>query len=321
MPAEPVAEAPEPEAPLAKSRRPSRSPRIVAASAGERRRGACAGRRARRGGAVVTAISAALVKELRDRTGAGMMDCKRALAGDGRRPRGRAEAAARAGHRRRAEARRPRDQRGQGRLHDRRRRSEGHDRRRRLRDRAGVEQRRVPGVRREGARSRRRGRDATPSSSSRTSASSSSAKLGENIADHRRDALRGRSTAAGSRVRAPAGEQAGRARRRCEVATPELGRQLAMQVAAAGPRWVSREDVPEEVVAAEREIYANSDEVKSKPEQAREKIVEGMLEQALLRRPGAHRPALDPRHVEDGRPGAVRGGRRGARVRRFALAE
>ena len=28
---------------------------------------------------------------------------------------------------------------------------------------------------------------------------------------------------------------------------------------------------------AEREIYANSDEVLSKPEQAREKIVEGML--------------------------------------------
>jgi len=30
-------------------------------------------------------------------------------------------------------------------------------------------------------------------------------------------------------------------------------------------------------VTAEREIYANSDEVQSKPEQAREKIVEGML--------------------------------------------
>ncbi len=34
---------------------------------------------------------------------------------------------------------------------------------------------------------------------------------------------------------------------------------------------------PAEAVAAEREIYANSDEVQSKPEQAREKIVEGML--------------------------------------------
>jgi elongation factor Ts len=35
--------------------------------------------------------------------------------------------------------------------------------------------------------------------------------------------------------------------------------------------------VPEETLATERDIYTNSDEVQSKPEQAREKIVEGML--------------------------------------------
>jgi len=35
--------------------------------------------------------------------------------------------------------------------------------------------------------------------------------------------------------------------------------------------------VPEETIAQEREIYAGSDEVQSKPEQARDKIVEGML--------------------------------------------
>ncbi len=57
----------------------------------------------------------------------------------------------------------------------------------------------------------------------------------------------------------------------------ELGRFLAMHIAAAAPQWVAREDVPEDIVAAEREIYANSDEVQSKPEQAREKIVDGML--------------------------------------------
>ena len=50
-----------------------------------------------------------------------------------------------------------------------------------------------------------------------------------------------------------------------------------MHVAAQAPQWVAPEDVPEDVVTAEREIYANSDEVQSKPEQAREKIVEGML--------------------------------------------
>ena len=50
-----------------------------------------------------------------------------------------------------------------------------------------------------------------------------------------------------------------------------------MHIAASAPQWIGREDVPEETVTAEREIYANSDEVQSKPEQAREKIVEGML--------------------------------------------
>ena len=56
-----------------------------------------------------------------------------------------------------------------------------------------------------------------------------------------------------------------------------LARKVAMHIAAAAAQWIGREDVPEDVVTAEREIYANSDEVLSKPEQAREKIVEGML--------------------------------------------
>ena len=57
----------------------------------------------------------------------------------------------------------------------------------------------------------------------------------------------------------------------------ELARQLAMHVSFAAPEWASREDVPAEAVDAERAIYLNSDEVKSKPEAAREKIVDGML--------------------------------------------
>jgi elongation factor Ts len=57
----------------------------------------------------------------------------------------------------------------------------------------------------------------------------------------------------------------------------EFARKLAMHIAASGPQWVGRDDVPEDVITSEREIYANSDEVLSKPEQAREKIVEGML--------------------------------------------
>ena len=57
----------------------------------------------------------------------------------------------------------------------------------------------------------------------------------------------------------------------------DLARKVAMHIAAMNPAWIGRDDVPEEKVATEREIYLSSDEVQSKPEQAREKIVEGML--------------------------------------------
>jgi elongation factor Ts len=59
--------------------------------------------------------------------------------------------------------------------------------------------------------------------------------------------------------------------------SPEIARKIAMHIAASSPQWIGRDDVPEEVVTSEREIFANTDEVQSKPEQAREKIVEGML--------------------------------------------
>jgi elongation factor Ts len=57
----------------------------------------------------------------------------------------------------------------------------------------------------------------------------------------------------------------------------DLARKLAMHIAASSPQWIAREDVPEDAVSTEKEIFSNSDEVQSKPEQAREKIVEGML--------------------------------------------
>jgi elongation factor Ts len=59
--------------------------------------------------------------------------------------------------------------------------------------------------------------------------------------------------------------------------SPELARKVAMHIAASAPQWIGRDDVPEDVVSTEREIFSNSDEVQSKPEQARKKIVEGML--------------------------------------------
>jgi elongation factor Ts len=59
--------------------------------------------------------------------------------------------------------------------------------------------------------------------------------------------------------------------------TEELARQLAMHISFAAPEWTTRDDVPATAVDAERQIFLNSDEVQSKPEAAREKIVDGML--------------------------------------------
>jgi elongation factor Ts len=56
-----------------------------------------------------------------------------------------------------------------------------------------------------------------------------------------------------------------------------LARQLAMHVSFAAPEWATREDVPADLVEAERQVYLNSDELEGKPEQAKERIVEGML--------------------------------------------
>lgn len=56
----------------------------------------------------------------------------------------------------------------------------------------------------------------------------------------------------------------------------ELVKEIAQQIAATNPRWIRREDVPSEVVAAERDIYAA--QVKDKPPAAVEKICQGKLE-------------------------------------------
>jgi elongation factor Ts len=65
-----------------------------------------------------------------------------------------------------------------------------------------------------------------------------------------------------------------------------LLRELALQVAAANPEYVRREDVPAETLDRERAIYRAQMEGSGKPPQVIDKIVEGKLasfyEQAVL---------------------------------------
>ncbi|HZT17390.1 MAG TPA: translation elongation factor Ts [Gaiellaceae bacterium] len=58
---------------------------------------------------------------------------------------------------------------------------------------------------------------------------------------------------------------------------PSAARSLALHLTFAKPTYGSRDEVPAELVEAERQILESSDEVQSKPENVREKIVEGML--------------------------------------------
>jgi elongation factor Ts len=69
-----------------------------------------------------------------------------------------------------------------------------------------------------------------------------------------------------------------------------LVKDLGMQVAAANPAFVAREDVPNEIVEKEREIYRGQLADQKKPEQVIDKIIEGKLdkfftEQCLLEQP------------------------------------
>jgi elongation factor Ts len=57
----------------------------------------------------------------------------------------------------------------------------------------------------------------------------------------------------------------------------ELAHQISMQIAAMSPQYVSEEDIPAEEVARVKAELLASEELQKKPEEMREKIVEGQL--------------------------------------------
>lgn len=61
----------------------------------------------------------------------------------------------------------------------------------------------------------------------------------------------------------------------------ELVRELAMQVAAGRPQYVQREDVPEHVVQAERDIFRAAALHEGKPEHIIDRIVDGQIDRFL----------------------------------------
>jgi len=59
----------------------------------------------------------------------------------------------------------------------------------------------------------------------------------------------------------------------------DLVKDIAMHIAATNPTYVSREEIPSEVIDKEKEIYAS--QVENKPPQVIEKIVAGKVERFI----------------------------------------
>ena len=98
----------------------------------------------------------------------------------------------------------------------------------------------------------------------------------------------------------------------------EFTHDLAMHVAAAAPRWVTRDQAPEDVVAREKSIYA--EQVKGKPENVLEKIVTGKLEKFFAQTCLMEQPFIkDPdRTIEQVRTDLIGVIGENVEVRRFA---
>jgi len=75
----------------------------------------------------------------------------------------------------------------------------------------------------------------------------------------------------------------------------ELAKNITLQIAASNPKYIKREEVPEEVVSKEKEVYYGQAENLNKPKKVLDNIVEGklnkyfkeicLLEQEYIREP------------------------------------
>ncbi len=77
----------------------------------------------------------------------------------------------------------------------------------------------------------------------------------------------------------------------------EMVRNIAMHVAASDPRFVDREEVTDEILAQEKEIYLDQAKASGKPDNIAEKIVEGKMkkfygEVCLLEQPYVKNPDM-----------------------------
>jgi elongation factor Ts len=95
--------------------------------------------------------------------------------------------------------------------------------------------------------------------------------------------------------------------------------EVALQIAAAAPRWIRPEDVPAETLEAERELARREGRQQGKPERVLDQIAEGRLakfyqEHCLLHQPYVREEA---KTVDDVLKEAIAATRENIVIRRF----
>ena len=102
-----------------------------------------------------------------------------------------------------------------------------------------------------------------------------------------------------------------------------LARDIAMQIAAADPRYVSREEIPADAVDSERAAYIAQAVADGKPEAVAARIAEGKLEKyfatvSLLDQPFIRDEGAKARTVGEVVQDAISRTKENIRIRRFA---
>ncbi len=106
----------------------------------------------------------------------------------------------------------------------------------------------------------------------------------------------------------------------------ELAREIALHIAAAAPRYVSADDIPAEEEAAEREVFEQKAAEEGKPENVRERIVDGQIakwrkEIALLEQEHVNADKYEGKTIEQLREEAAARTGENIRIARFARFE
>jgi len=78
----------------------------------------------------------------------------------------------------------------------------------------------------------------------------------------------------------------------------KLTKEIALQIAATNPRWVSREEIPDEVLVEERSIYERKADQDGTPPQALAKRVDGQVENFIKENVLLEQPYFrEPKHT------------------------